>query len=111
MSNGKSIMAQLTKMGLETPASEVVAELEKVGVKVTPIYVNNVKFRMRKGTISQKSLDSATVEVSKVRGKRKNRRAVVSPVQSEFDTMLALKKFGTLDELQATIDKMRQIAA
>jgi hypothetical protein len=103
--------------GLDTPAQEVVDHLKANGTEVTVALVNNVKFRVRKAKEEKKAAKVATPTVPAVkRGRRvKVPAPVVSPVQSEFDQMVAVKKlaaeFGGLDNLTKLIEKVRLLAS
>jgi len=102
-------------LGLDTPANEIVAYLKSQGVEVTVQLVNNVKFRIRK-LKEEKKAAKGTAQPKLRRGRRPlvPVETVVSPVQSEFDQMVAVKKlateFGGLDNLSKLIDKVRLLA-
>jgi hypothetical protein len=97
--------------GLETPAQEIVDHLKTTGVEVSVQLVNNVKFRIRKMKEDKKASKEPTkrikVAVPVV--------ATISPVQSEFDRMVAVKKlsteFGGLDALSDLIAKLKTLAS
>lgn len=104
--------------GLDTPATEVVDFLKTTGTEVSVALVNNVKFRIRKLKAEKKAAKATDATVKAPRGKRVKVPApvtVVSPVQSEFDQMIAVKKlaieFGGLDNLTKLIEKVRLLAS
>lgn len=123
VSGSKQIAAALKNReqfpkGLDTPAQEVVDFLKAKGTEVTVALVNNVKFRIRKHKADKKAAKvvDATPAV-KVRTPRVKVPVpvVASPVQSEFDQMVAVKRlateFGGLDNLAKLIEKVRLIAS
>jgi hypothetical protein len=104
--------------GLDTPAQEIVDHLKASGTEVSVPLVNNVKFRIRKAKEEKKAAKVAGT-TPKPRGRRVKQpvpvtAAVVSPVQSEFDQMVAVKKlaveYGGLDNLSKLIEKLRLLA-
>ena len=122
VSGSKQIAAALKNkekfpQGLDTPANEVVEFLKAGGTEVSVALVNNVKFRIRKMKEAKKAAKATdATPVKAKRGKRvKQPVPVVSPVQSEFDQMVAVKKlaaeFGGLDKLTSLIEKVRLLAS
>lgn len=103
VSKSKLIVAVLKEKGLDLPAAEV----QKLVPGATVALINNVKFRLR--------------QVKQEKKAARKRRGVpapattTSPVQGEFDQMIAVKEFagkvGGLDNLQALITKVRALAA
>lgn len=104
--------------GLDTPAQEVVDFLKTTGTEVLVALVNNVKFRIRKLKAERKAA-KATEDLGTpaLKGKRVKVAVpvTVSPVQSEFDQLVAVKKlaneFGGLDALSKLIEKVRMLAS
>jgi hypothetical protein len=102
VSKSKLIVAVLKEKGLDLPAAEV----QKLVPGATVALINNVKFRLRQVKQEKKAA-------------RKRRGvpapATTSPVQGEFDQMIAVKEFagkvGGLDNLLALITKVRALAA
>lgn len=127
VSGSKQIAAALKNkekfpQGLDTPAQDIVDHLKASGTEVTVALVNNVKFRIRKAKAEKKAAKVAATAPAtpKTRGKRVKQpvpvvAVPVSPVQSEFDQMVAVKKlaaeFGGLDNLSKLIEKVRLLAS
>jgi hypothetical protein len=104
VSKSKLIVAVLKEKGLDLPAAEV----QKVVPGASVALINNVKFRLRQVKNEKKA-------ARKRRGVPVPVEAVASPVQGEFDQMIAVKEFagkvGGLDNLLALITKVRALAA
>jgi len=105
---------ELFPKGLDTPAQEIVDSLKANGTEVSVALVNNVKFRVRKAKEDKKAAKVAGTPVVKVK-RVKLAVPAISPVQSEFDRMVAVKKlaaeFGGLDALTDLIVKVKALAS
>jgi hypothetical protein len=92
-----------------------VDHLKANGTEVTVALVNNVKFRVRKAKENKKAAKVVAPDGKRGRRPRQPVPVVVSPVQNEFDQMLAVKKlaadFGGLDNLTKLIEKVRLLAS
>jgi hypothetical protein len=109
ISGSKHIVAVLKEKGLETPANDVIAALAAKGVTVTVPLVNNVKFHMRKKKDEKKAARRERVK------QPVPATPATSPVQSEFDQMVALKKIvaevGGFEKLALLVDKLKLLAS
>lgn len=105
VSKSKLIVAVLKEKGLDLPAVEV----QKVVPGASAALINNVKFRMRQVKQEKKAARKRRGVPVPVE------TTVASPVQGEFDQMIAVKEFagkvGGLDNLLALIMKVRALAA
>lgn len=107
---------EVCPLGLDTPAAEIVEKLKAAGTEVSVALINNVKFRIRKLKDERKAARKATKTVVAVKTRRKKVQVpTISPVQGEFDRLIAVKKLaadvGGLDALSDLITKVKTLAS